>query len=281
MMDKYDTIGIDCVAMNVNDLICVGARPTTLVDYIAIEHAAESVLDGIAAGLCAGAASARISISGGEIAQLKDIVHGFDLVGTCIGHVDLDKIVIGQDVREGDVVIGIRSNGVHSNGLSLARKAFFENNDYKISHKFSELDCTLGEELLKPTYIYVQETMELLKDFQSVKALVNVTSDGFLNLTRVASDVGYIIEHLPEPHPIFSLIQDFASVDDTEMFEVFNMGIGFCVVVDPAAVGKTLSVLEAHDRDASVIGYAVSDAEKLVRIPQYRLEGKGKKFCKK
>src|SRR5271170_2939718 len=116
--------------MNVNDMICVGATPLSLVDYIAIEQANASMLDDIAVGLCAGAKMANISISGGETAQLKDIVNGFDLVGMAIGHVDLDKIISGKDVVDGDVVIGVRSNGVHSNGLSLARNAFFENHRY-------------------------------------------------------------------------------------------------------------------------------------------------------
>ena len=126
MMRKYDTIGIDCVAMNVNDMICVGARPLSLVDYIAVEHTDAAMLDAIGVGLCEGARLAQISISGGETAQLKDVVNGFDLVGMAVGRVDLDKIISGQHVAEGDVVIGVRSNGVHSNGLSLARKTFFK-----------------------------------------------------------------------------------------------------------------------------------------------------------
>ena len=124
MMRKYDTIGIDCVAMNVNDMICVGAKPISLVDYIAVEHVDASMLDGIGVGLSKGAEMAQISISGGETAQLKDVVKGFDLVGMAVGRVSLDKVMDGGNVREGDVVIGVKSNGVHSNGLSLARRAF-------------------------------------------------------------------------------------------------------------------------------------------------------------
>src|SRR5580700_6351047 len=151
MMEKYDTIGIDCVAMNVNDMICVGARPLSLVDYIAIDQADAAMLDAIGAGLCDGARMAGVSISGGETAQLKDIVRGFDLVGMAIGRVDLDKVICGSDVRPGDIVIGVRSSGIHSNGLSLARRAFFESHKFGIDHKFDELDTTLGEELLRPT----------------------------------------------------------------------------------------------------------------------------------
>src|SRR5882672_4523609 len=136
MMRKYDTIGIDCVAMNVNDMICVGAKPLTLVDYIAIDRADAAMLDAIGAGLCRGAKMAEISISGGETAQLKDIVNGFDLVGMAVGRVDLDKVMSGKTVAAGDVVIGVKSNGVHSNGFSLARRAFFQNQSYRLDHKF-------------------------------------------------------------------------------------------------------------------------------------------------
>jgi len=277
-MGKYDTIGIDCVAMNVNDMICVGARPLSLVDYIAIEHADAAMLDAVAVGLCEGARMANISISGGETAQLKDIVKGFDLVGMAVGRVDLDKVLCGKDVAEGDVVIGVRSSGVHSNGLSLARRAFFDNERFKIDHKFEELETTLGEELLRPTDIYVPEAMEILQSVKGVKALINITSDGLLNLTRVHADVGFEIDKLIEAQPIFSLIQRYADVADSEMFEVFNMGIGFCYVVDPAAADLTLSILKRHGRDAQRIGYAVADRQKHVRVPQRNLVGQHKTF---
>jgi phosphoribosylformylglycinamidine cyclo-ligase len=278
MLGKYDTIGIDCVAVNVNDMICVGAKPLSLVDYIAIDHADAAMLDAVAAGLCEGARQADISISGGETAQLRDIVKGFDLAGTAIGRVALDKVICGRDVADGDVVIGVRSNGVHSNGLSLARRAFFDSHKYRIDHKFDELGMSLGEELLRPTDIYVPEAMKILESVKGVKALINITSDGLLNLARVDSKVGFEIDSLIEPHPIFSLIQHHAQVPDTEMFEVFNMGIGFCYVVDPAAADRTLSILQRHDRKAQCIGRAVADPEQEVRIPQRNLVGRHKTF---
>ena len=187
LMRKYDTIGIDCVAMNVNDMICVGARPLSLVDYIAVLHTDAAMLDAIGAGLCEGAAMAQVSISGGETAQLKDVVTGFDLVGMAVGRVALDKVIDGRHVREGDVVIGVRSSGIHSNGLTLARKAFFERHRYAVDHKFDEASATIGEELLRPTDIYVREAMEIIAEVRGLKALVNITSDGLLNLTRVAA----------------------------------------------------------------------------------------------
>jgi len=278
MMGKYDTIGIDCVAMNVNDMICVGAKPLSLVDYIAVERTDAAMLDAIGVGLCEGARQARVSISGGETSQLKDIVKGFDLVGMAVGRVALDKVIDGSTVRAGDIVIGVRSNGVHSNGYSLARKAFFGQDRYRIDHKFDELGATLGEELLHPTHIYVPEALEILDKVRGIKALINITSDGLLNLTRVAAAVGYEIDRLIEPHPIFPLIQQLAQVDDSEMYEVFNMGIGFCYVVDPADADLTLSILKKHGRTAQRIGHAVADPEKIVRIPERGLAGRHKKF---
>src|SRR5580700_2588373 len=278
MMEKYDTIGIDCVAMNVNDMICVGAKPLSLVDYIAIDNVNAVMLDAVAAGLCEGAEMARISITGGETSQLKDIVKGFDLVGTAVGRVDLDKVICGHDVVDGDIVIGVKSNGVHSNGLSLARRAFFENNKYSIDHKFDDLDRTLGEELLRPTDIYVSEAMEILENVKGVKALINITSDGLLNLTRVDAPVGFEIDQLIEPQPIFGLIQRCAGVAASEMYEVFNMGIGFCYVVTPASADLVLSILNRHGRHARKIGHAVADPDKKVRIPQRGLVGRHKSF---
>ena len=280
LMRKYDTIGIDCVAMNVNDMICVGARPLSLVDYIAVSHTDAAMLDAIGAGLCAGAAMAQISISGGETAQLKDVVTGFDLVGMAVGRVALDQVIDGRHVREGDVVIGVRSSGIHSNGLTLARKALFERHRYAVDHKFDELSATIGEELLRPTDIYVREAMEIIAQVRGLKALVNITSDGLLNLTRVAAPVGYEIDRLIEPHPLFPLIQRHAGVDDSEMFEVFNMGIGFCYVVDPADADATLAILKKHGRVAQRIGHAVADPEKIVRIPERKLAGQHKRFWK-
>src|SRR5215468_5907189 len=186
MMGKYDTIGIDCVAMNVNDMICVGATPLSMVDYIAVERADAAMLDAVAVGLCEGARQANISISGGETSQLGDIVKGFDLVGMAVGRVALDRVLCGADVAEGDVVIGVRSDGVHSNGFTLARRAFFVANGYRADQHVAELGCTVGEELLRPTAIYVREALEILAQVSGIKALINITSDGLLNLVRVA-----------------------------------------------------------------------------------------------
>jgi phosphoribosylformylglycinamidine cyclo-ligase len=280
MMDKYDTIGIDCIAMNVNDLICVGAQPISLVDYIAVEHVNSKMLDAIGVGLAAGAEQAGISISGGEIAQLGDIVRGFDLAGTAVGTVSLDKVITGRNVEPGDLIIGIESSGIHSNGLSVARKAFFKRaQPLPLDFPVPGADALLGEELLRPTLIYVREAMEILRQVPNVKALVNITGDGLLNLNRVERNkVGFLIDEMPEIPPIFKMIREYHPISDAEMFEVFNMGIGFCLVSTEADVKTILSILKNHHRKAWVIGKIIDDESKGVYLPRWRLKGHKKHF---
>lgn len=279
MLKKYDTIGIDCVAMNVNDLICVGARPLSMVDYIAVGAADAEMLGGIAIGLAEGARQAGISISGGEIAQLKDVVTGFDLVGMAVGLVPLDRIIAGGDLTPGDVVIGIASNGIHSNGVTLARRVLFEQGGFGVGHVFPELGVPLGHELLRPTPIYVPEALAILKDVPTVKALVNITGDGLLNLPRVAAKVGFELDNLPPVPAIFRLIQQAAAgVDDAEMYEVFNMGVGFCVLAAERDSAAILGILRRHGRDARVIGHVIADDSKSVDLPMQQLIGQGKRF---
>lgn len=249
-MHSYDTTGIDCVAMNVNDMICLGARPVSFVDYIAIDEIHADILDSIAIGLTKGAQQPGISISGGEIAQLKDIVNGFDLAGTAVGTVPLNKIITGRDLEPGDRIIGIESSGIHSNGLTLARKAFFKRQwPLSLNYIMPESGVTLGNELLKPTLIYVREIMAIIDHVPDVKALVNITSDGFLNLNRVHNEtVGFEIDNLPEVPEIFRMIKQYEEVSDAEMFEVYNMGVGFCVIVDATKVNLALEILNHHQR---------------------------------
>ncbi len=277
MLGQYDTVGIDCVAMNVNDVVCVGATPVSLVDYIAVDKADAAMLDAISVGLAEGARLAGVSISGGETAQLPDIVHGFDLAGTAIGHVALDRIVVGAHVRAGDAVIGIASNGVHSNGFSLLRHVFLKQQQVALSHRFADLDVSLGEELLRPTHIYVREALDLIAAMP-VKALAHITSDGFLNLTRVQAPVGYVLDALPPAPPIFSLIKRLGAVDDANMFAVFNMGIGFCAVVDAKDADRALAIASGHGKRAWRIGHAIADPARRVHLPQHGLVGQGKHF---
>jgi phosphoribosylformylglycinamidine cyclo-ligase len=278
MMNRYDTIGIDCVAMNVNDAICVGARPISMVDYIAIEKADADILSAIAIGLTEGAKQAGISISGGETAPLKDVVRGFDLAGTAVGVVPLDRIITGRDLVPGDVVIGLESNGIHSNGLTLARHVFFDRAKVAIDHVFPELGIPLGEELLRPTLIYVREILDVINNIPTVKALINITGDGLLNLARVEAKVGFLIDDLPPVPAVFRLIQQFGGVDDAEMFEVYNMGVGFCVLVAEKDAAPAMSILQRHGRRAWVIGRVISDDSKGVYLPREKLVGHGKAF---
>jgi len=278
MMKKYDTIGIDCVAMNVNDVICVGARPISMVNYIAVEVADADILGAIAIGLAEGARQAGISISGGEIAQLKDVMRGFELVGMAVGLVPLDRIITGRDLTPGDAIIGIESNGIHSNGLSLARHVLFDQAKLSVDHVFPELGIPLGEELLRPTLIYVPEVLDIIEHIPAVKALINITGDGLLNLPRVDAKVGFEIDNLPPTPPIFRLIQQLGAVADSEMFEVYNMGVGFCVLAADQDAGAILAILERHRRRAQVIGRVIEDDGKGVYLPAEKLVGHGKRF---
>ena len=278
MMNRYDTIGIDCVAMNVNDAICVGARPISMVDYIAIEQADADILGAIAIGLTEGAKQAGISISGGETAPLKDVVRGFDLVGMAVGIVPLDRIITGRDLVAGDVVIGLESNGIHSNGLTLARHVFFKRANVAIGHVFPELGIPLGEELLRPTLIYVPEILDVINNIPTVKALINITGDGLLNLPRVEAKVGFLIDDLPPVPAVFRLIQQYGEVEDAEMFEVYNMGVGFCVLVSEKDAAPAMSILQRHGRRPRVIGHVIEDESRGVHLPRQRLVGHDKAF---
>jgi phosphoribosylformylglycinamidine cyclo-ligase len=278
MMRRYDTIGIDCVAMNVNDVLCVGARPISMVDYIGVEESDAEMLGAIAIGLAAGAKQAGVSISGGEISPLRDVMRGFDLVGTAVGLVPLDRIITGRDLAPGDVIIGLESSGIHSNGLTLARYVFFKQGKLSVDHVLPELGISLGEELLRPTLIYVPEILEIIDNVPKVKALINITGDGLLNLPRVDAKVGFMIDHLPPVSPIFRLIQSYGGVSNAEMYQVYNMGIGFCVLVAEEDRDTALSILQRRGRRARVIGRVIEDDSKGVYLPHQGLVGHGKQF---
>jgi phosphoribosylformylglycinamidine cyclo-ligase len=272
---RFDTVGIDCVAMNVNDVICVGAEPIALVDYIAVEDAQPEMLRAIAVGLRAGAEQAGVEIPGGELAQLPELIRGhpspsgFDLCASCVGLVPLDRIVTGAAIQPGDALIGLPSSGVHSNGLTLARNVLGD-----LSETPPELaGRTVADELLEPTTIYVRAVMELLGSDVDVRGLAHITGDGFLNLTRLEADVGYRIDSpLPVP-PVFRLIAQRGQVEEAELWEVFNMGCGFVVVVPAADADGAVALLGKHHPGATVIGEA-TDRGGLVELPQAGLAGR-------
>jgi len=285
MMKRYDTVGIDCIAMNVNDVLCVGAEPIAIVDYIGVQALKPDVLREIGKGLHEGARQARVAIPGGEIAQVREMIRGekddegFDLVATCVGTVPMDRIIIGKDVEPGDVVVGLRSSGIHSNGLTLARKVLFHRAGYSVDDRIDSLPHGIGDELLTPTRIYVAPALAML-DRLDVKALIHVTSDGFLNLLRIAADVGFVVDYLPEPHPIFRLIQKVGQVPDEEMYSVFNMGIGFCVILPESQAESAIAIAREHGVDAFVLGRAVAEPRRTVRLLPVGLEGQGSSFVK-
>jgi phosphoribosylformylglycinamidine cyclo-ligase len=277
LMNSYDTVGIDCVAMNANDILCVGARPLSLVDYLAVQTPEARLLEALGKGLYEGARQANITIAGGELAQIGEMIkgvregYGFDLAATCIGTVPLDRILVGQDIREGDVLIGLASSGIHSNGLTLARRVLFDRAGWRVEQHIPELGRLLGEELLVPTRIYVREISAMLDAELPIKALLHITGDGLLNLRRIQAEMGFIIEHLPEPQPVFRLIQERGRVSDAEMYQVFNMGIGFCIVTPPAAAEHVQSIARQHGVTAYALGRAVADAQRRIWLQPKRL----------
>jgi phosphoribosylformylglycinamidine cyclo-ligase len=261
-LGKFDTVGIDCVAMNVNDVICVGAEPLAMVDYIAVEKADPEVCEEIGVGLARGAELAGVEITGGELAQLGDLVRGVDVSGACIGKVALDEIVDGSAVEPGDVVIGLPSTGIHSNGYTLARTSLAGialDDDPE-----GRLGRPLGEELLQPTQIYVKPIVALLRSEVDIRGLAHITSGGTKNLLRLAGDVGYEIDDPLPVLPIFELIQERGEVSDGEMSEVFNMGCGFCVVVAAADEDAALEKLRGHYPAAKRIGLATEGPPRIL-----------------
>lgn len=274
---RWDTIGIDCVAMNVNDLICAGAEPVAFVDYIAIDHPDPKVTEEIGKGLQDGARMANMSIVGGEIAVLPEIVKGFDLAGTALGFVDKDRIITGEKIREGDVIISLPSSGLHSNGYTLARKAVEREYAYtdRVPEKYLDewisRETTIGELMLTPTKIYVRSVLEVLKrEREAVHGMANITGGGLRNLLRLKKGVKYVIDVPPEPPRIFQLIQDAGNIDDEEMYQTFNMGIGFVLVVDREKKDDILSIFRNElDEDAWEIGHI--DEGTGVEVPAFDL----------
>jgi phosphoribosylformylglycinamidine cyclo-ligase len=253
-LGRWDTVGIDCVAMNVNDVICVGAEPLAMLDYLAVDRADRAVAAQIGEGLARGAELAGIEIVGGELAQLGEVVNGLDLAGACFGLVALDSLVTGSAVEAGDPVIGLPSSGLHSNGYTLARAALAD-----LDLGDQRLGRPLGELLLEPTEIYVKPVLELLRSPVEVRGLAHITSGGLGNLLRLETEAGFEIDDpLPVP-PIFELIQEQGAVEEEEMREVFNLGCGFCCLVAADDEAAALEMLRRHYPGAKRIGRAAPE----------------------
>ena len=259
-LGRFDTIGIDCVAMNVNDLVCVGAHPLAMLDFILCADADPEVCGQIGVGLRRGAELAGIEIPGGEIAQVGDVVSGWELSGSAIGLVAVDEIVSGDRIEPGDALIGLPSSGLHSNGYTLARSALAE-----VPLEDERLGRPLGDVLLEPTEIYVRAVIELLGSGLDVRGLAHITGDGLNNLLRLSDRVGYEID-APLPVPgVFGLIQQLGEVSGSEMHEVFNMGLGFVCVVAPVDADDAGDLLARHHPGTARIGSVTSDACRVAR----------------
>lgn len=268
MMNKYDTVGIDCIAMVVNDILCVGAEPIAMVDYLAVEKADPEIASQIGKGLAKGAEMSKVAMIGGETASLPEIVKDFDLAGTGIGIVDIDKVITGEKISDGDVLIGIESNGIHSNGLSLARNVFFDKLGLNVNDPLpDDPDTTVGAELLRPTAIYVETIVDLLNSDIDVHGLAHITGGGVLNLKRLKKGIGYDINDLPEPYPLFKTIHA-CDVPLEEMYKVFNMNIGFVVIVNEKDAQKAIDIIEKHKK-AYKIGHAIADEEEKIKVTAF------------
>jgi len=285
--DRLETVGIDCIAMNVNDVICVGAEPIAMVDYLAVEAADPVALARIAEGLKTGAEQANIEIPGGELAVIPELIRGhgpagtnsgFDLCGTAFGTVALDRIVTGADIRAGDAVIGVPSSGLHSNGYTLARKALLQD---AVGGPALGLDdapaalngATVADALLEPTVIYVKAIVELLASDIAVGGLAHITGGGLTNLLRlVGKRLGFRIESPLAAPPVFGLIQERAQVPLHEMWEVFNMGCGFAVVVPEDRCNDAIALIAERHPHTARIGTVTNDGG-TISVPSLGIAG--------
>ncbi len=261
LMDRHDTVGIDLVAMSVNDALCTGAEPVVFLDYVCMPHDDPSLLKQIVQGISDGCLQAECALVGGETAiHPGDLDPGhYDLAGFCVGIVERDKIINGRTIRPGDVVLGLSSSGLHSNGFSLARKVIFDHAKLKVSSLVPELGQTVGEALLTPTRIYVKPIKKLLQNFgpQAIHGLAHITGGGLVdNLPRVLppgcrADIKRGAWPIP---PIFPLLQRLGNIEQAEMDRVFNGGIGFVVIAAEEQALAMQTQLQAEHYPAHVIG---------------------------
>lgn len=258
--DKHDTIGIDCVAMCANDVACSGAEPLFFLDYIACGKNIPKKIAEIVKGVAEGCKQAGAALIGGETAEMPGFYpeDEYDLAGFCVGIVDKEKIIDGSRIKKGDILIGLASSGIHSNGYSLIRKIFNPNKD-NVNEYIELLGCTLGEELLKPTKIYVN-TINKLKEAVDIKGISHITGGGFIENIPRAFPKGLgakVYEGTWEILPIFKLTEEFGNVSRMSMYNTFNMGIGMVIIIDESEKEKALSILSSIGEKAYLIGEVV------------------------
>lgn len=268
LMDKHDTIGIDCVAMCVNDVACSGAKPLFFLDYIACGKNYPEKIEQIVKGVAEGCVQTGCALVGGETAEHPGLMPNeeYDLAGFTVGIGDKDKLVSGANLKAGDALIGVASSGVHSNGFSLVRKVF-NINEQRIAVEVPELGKTLGEELLTPTRIYVKPLLELM-DKVNVNAISHITGGGFYeNIPRMLNDdvMAYIEKDKCFKKPIFELIQREGNVPERDMYNTFNMGTGLVIAVDNDKADEAVRILQAAGEEATVIG-EIKSGEKGVEL---------------
>ena len=267
LMDKHDTVGIDCVAMCVNDIICCGAKPLFFLDYVAVGKNVPEKVASIVSGVADGCVQSGCALVGGETAEMPGFypVEEYDLAGFSVGVVDKDKILKPETQKAGDVMIGIKSSGVHSNGFSLVRKVFDVSKE-TLSKYYDELGKTLGEALLTPTKIYVKPIMALLEKV-NVKSISHITGGGFYeNIPRSLPD-GISVEIKRsdvQVLPIFELLQKVGNIPERDMFNTFNMGVGMTFVVDKADADKAVEIIKAQGEEAYILGTLVDSNEGVI-----------------
>jgi phosphoribosylformylglycinamidine cyclo-ligase len=262
LLRRFDTIGIDCIAMNANDIVCVGARPIAFIDYIALKSSNNTLVKEILTGLVKGARYSEVTIVGGETAVLPDIIsgvdetHAFDLAGTILGILEpRSKPILGNSIQANDVILGVESSGLHSNGYSLARKILLSR--YSLMDQPSYISKPLGEELLVPTRIYVKPVLEILKNSRSsipVHGLAHITGGSFTKLLRLNKRKKYFLTNLPSPSGIFKQIATDGPVSLKEMYRTFNMGIGFCIIAPRESVDSIYKIFRRHRMSCVEIG---------------------------
>ena len=265
MLDKHDTIGIDCVAMCVNDILCQGARPLFFLDYIACGKLIPEKMEKIVKGVADGCLEANSSLIGGETAEMPGLYkeNDYDLAGFCVGIVDKEKIITGEKIKKDDHIFGLKSSGIHSNGYSLVRKIVLEKEKLSLDEKIEGLNVSLGEELLKPTRIYVKEILALLEKIE-INGLSHITGGGFYeNIPRMIPEglcAKIDVRNVPIPK-IFNLLEKWGELDKKNMYETFNMGVGLVFAVDKKDIDL---VKEIIDEDELLdLGEIVENDEKI------------------
>ena len=259
-MNKYNTIGIDCIAMNVNDTVCLGATPVGYLSYVALEKTNDTLLEEITKGLVKGASMSNVAIVGGETAILPDIItgqkedHNFDLAGMVLGIIEnKKKMILGDKISRGDIIIGIKSSGIHSNGLTLAREVLLKQHD--INDKAEFINKSVGAELLTPTSVYSNIILNLVEKFATrIHGLAHITGGAFTKLKRLNESVDYILDNMPAINGIFKQIMMDGNVSEKEMYRTFNMGIGFCIITPRELADEIIETIKSEKIKCKIIG---------------------------